>query len=207
MCLKKCIKKVTFILKPQIADYMKAKLTPVTKDYSGLRLEECEYENILFQHCDFTNARFNGAAFIDCTFEQCNLSNATLDGVAFKSCTFIECKMIGLSFSQTRDFGFEIHVIQSNLSFASFDKKKLYKSMFTACNMEGVNFTQADLSKSKLDTCNLLDALFSNTNLSGVDFRTNINFLIHPEANTIKKARFQSQDLHRLLAGYAIVID
>ena len=72
--------------------------------------------------------------------------------------------------------------------------------------MEGVNFTQADLSKSTLSNCNLLDALFSNTNLSGVDFRTNLNYIIHPLANNIKKARFQSQDLHRLLVGYNILI-
>jgi len=186
---------------------MKIKLTPISKDYSNLRLEEREYENTLFSNCDFTNSRLNGVEFIDCTFENCNLSNASLEAASLKNCTFIECKMLGLSFSQTRDFGFEIHVQHCNLSFVSFDKKKLYKSSFQNCNMEGVNFTQADISKSKLSHCNLVDALFSNTNLSGVDFRTNTNFIIHPEANNIKKARFQSQDLARLLTAYNIVID
>jgi uncharacterized protein YjbI with pentapeptide repeats len=97
-----------------------------------------------------------------------------------KKCSFKECKLLGISFSQTRDFGFEIHLQNCNLSFASFDKKKIYKSTLQQCNMEGVNFTQADLSKSTLSNCNLLDALFSNTNLSGVDFRTNLNYIIHP---------------------------
>ncbi|WP_018343475.1 pentapeptide repeat-containing protein [Cytophaga aurantiaca] len=186
---------------------MKIKSKPISKDYSNLRLEESEYDNQLFLNCDFTNAKLNGVEFIDCIFDNCNLSNASLDGAALKTCTFNACKMLGLSFSQTRDFGFEIHAVECNLSFASFDKKKLYKSTFKQCNMEGVNFTQADLSKSKLSDCNLLDALFNTTNLSGVDFRTNVSFLIHPEANNIKKARFQSQDLHRLLAGYNIIVD
>ncbi len=178
-----------------------------SKDYSNARIDELEYEYTLFSNCDFTNARLNGVEFIDCTFENCNLSNASLDGASIKNCTFIECKMLGVSFSQTRDFGFEMHAQNCNLSFVSFDKKKVYKSTFKNCNMEGVNFTQADLSKSKISSCNLLDALFNTTNLSGVDFRTNTNFLIHPEANNIKKARFQSQDLHRLLAGYNIIVD
>lgn len=187
---------------------MSSKLTVIqSKDYSNKRLDETEYEYIHFVNCDFTNARLNGVDFIDCTFSNCNLSNASLDAASLKTCTFIECKMLGLSFSPTRDFGFEIHVKQSNLSFASFDKKKLYKSTFSQCNMEGVNFTQADLSKSKLHECSLMDALFNTTNVSGVDFRTNTGFLIHPEANIIKKARFLSQDLHRLLAAYNIIVD
>lgn len=187
---------------------MSSKLTLIqSKDYSNQRMDETEYDGIHFLNCDFTNARLNGIDFIECLFENCNLSNATLDGASLKDCTFTECKMLGISFSQTRDFGFEIHIQQSNLSFASFDKKKLYKSTFIQCNMEGVNFTQADLSKCKLTECNLVDALFNTTNLSGVDFRTNTGFLIHPEANNIKKARFQSQDLFRLLVGYNIVVD
>jgi len=186
---------------------MKNKLTPISNDYSNTRLDESEYDNQLFSNCDFTNAQLNGVEFIDCFFENCNFSNASLDAVALKNCSFKECKMLGVSFSQTRDFGFEIHLQNCNLSFASFDKKKIYKSTFQHCNMEGVNFTQADLSKSKMAYCNLLDALFSNTNLNGVDFRTNTNFIIHPEANNIKKARFLSQDLHRLLVGYSIIVD
>lgn len=176
-------------------------------NFSNTYVDEKEYENTSFIHCDFTNARLNGVEFIDCIFENCNFSNASFDATALKNCIFKDCKMLGVSFSQTRDFGFEIHLKNCNLSFASFDKKKIYKSTFHQCNMEGVNFTQADLSKSKIAHCNFLDALFSNTNLSGVDFRTNTNFLIHPEANNIKKARFQSQDLHRLLAGYNILVD
>ena len=189
-------------------DNMSSKLFLIqSKDFSNKWLDETEYENIKFLNCDFTNARLNGIEFIDCTFESCNFSNAILDTASLKNCIFHECKLLGVSFSAIRDFGFEIHMKQCNLSFASFDKKKVYKSTFQHCNMEGVNFTQADLSKSKLSECNMLDALFNNTNLSGVDFRSNTNFVIHPETNNIKKARFQSQDLRRLLVGYNILID
>lgn len=187
---------------------MSSTLIPIqAKNFSNQRLDEAEYEGQQFLNCDFTNARLNGVEFIDCVFENCNFSNATFDAAALKNCLFQECKLMGVSFSVIRDFGFEIHMKQCNLSYASFDKKKVYKSSFEQCNMEGVNFTQADLSKCKMVHCNLQEALFSNTNLSGVDFRTNTNFIIHPAANNIKKARFQSHDLYRLLTAYAIVID
>jgi fluoroquinolone resistance protein len=182
-------------------------LITISNDYSNNQLDEEEYEQYLFSSCDFTNANLNGVVFEDCFFEQCNFSNARIEGAAFKNCTFIECKMLGISFAQTKDFGFEIHAHQCNMSFVSFDKKKLYKSTFKQCNMEGVNFTQSTISGCKFDACNFLDAQFSNTNLSGVDFRTNVQFIIHPEANTITKARFASQDLFRLLAAYNIQID
>ncbi len=185
----------------------KKHLNTLTNDYSNTRLEEEEYEQYLFSSCDFTNANLIGVVFEDCVFEQCNLSNARIDGTAFKNCQFIECKMLGMSFSQSKDFGFDIYCLNCNMSFVSFDKKKLNKSTFKHCNMEGVNFTQSNISGSKFDGCNFLDAQFSNTNLSGVDFRTNVHFIIHPEANTITKARFASQDLFRLLAAYKIQID
>ena len=190
-----------------ITEMKKNNFKIITHDYSNRVLEEVEYEKVSFLSCDFTNSNLIGVEFEDCVFEQCNLSNARIEGTAFKNCQFIECKMLGMSFSQSKDFGFDIHCLSCNMSFVSFDKKKLNKSTFKQCNVEGVNFTQSNISGSKFDGCNFLDAQFSNTNLSGVDFRTNVHFIIHPEANTITKTRFASQDLFRLLAAYNIQID
>ena len=80
------------------------------------------------------------------------------------------------------------------------------KSTFKDCKIHGANFTQADLSKSVFDHCDLAEAIFAGTNLSGMDFTTSKNFLIDPELNNIKKAKFLTQDLHGLLYRHDIKI-
>jgi uncharacterized protein YjbI with pentapeptide repeats len=92
------------------------------------------------------------------------------------------------------------------LDYASFDNKKLNKSVFINCRLQYTNFTQADLSKSKLVNCDLSGALFYQTNLTGVDFTSSQNFDIDPTSNRIKKAKFLSADLAGLLTKFDIII-
>jgi hypothetical protein len=53
----------------------------------------------------------------------------------------------------------------------------------------------------------LYEAVFAKTNLGGVDFTSSINFAIDPEINNIRKAKFLSQDLFRLLTRHDIIIE
>ena len=73
--------------------------------------------------------------------------------------------------------------------------------------MHEVNFTKADLSKSHFFNCDLYEAVFAQTNLSTVDFTSSSNFAIDPEINNIKRAKFLSQDLFRLLTRHDIIIE
>ena len=73
--------------------------------------------------------------------------------------------------------------------------------------MHNANFTQADLTKTKLINCDLLEAHFAQTNLAGVDFTRVQNFTIDPENNSIKKAKFLAQDLEKLLYQYDIIVE
>ncbi|MEO8761777.1 MAG: pentapeptide repeat-containing protein [Bacteroidia bacterium] len=162
-----------------------------------------------FDNCEFSNCVFGELKridFTDCVFKNCNLSNAYFRNCKLQDITFIDCKLIGANFSQVADFGFCITCESCNLDYTSFDKKKINKSGFKNCKMHGANFTQADLSKASLINCDFADALFANTNVSGVDFTTSKNFLIDPNLNNIKKAKFLSQDLHALLYRYDIII-
>ncbi|WP_317899677.1 pentapeptide repeat-containing protein [Aurantibacillus circumpalustris] len=112
-----------------------------------------------------------------------------------------------MNFANAKDFGFEVHFENCNLDYASFDKKKMNSSTFKACKIHNGNFTQADLSKSKLDNCDFYEALFSNTNLSGVDLRSCHNFIIDPELNKIRRAKFMLSSLPSLLQRYEIIVE
>ena len=73
--------------------------------------------------------------------------------------------------------------------------------------MKEVDFTEADLTESVLDGCDLTGAIFDATNLEKADLRTALHYSIDPQQNRIKKAKFSWPALTGLLDRYQIVID
>lgn len=168
-------------------------------------LTEREYEACSFSNCTFSD--ISGINFIECTFDQCNVSNTKMVQTGFQECTFKECKLVGCNFSKTKEFGFAAQFVNCNLSYVSFDQKKLFKSSFRNCNLAHSNFTQADLSKSIMRDCDCLEVVFMESNLAGLDFTTNYNFSIDPTLNNIKKTKFAAHALGGLLHGFGIIIE
>ena len=70
-----------------------------------------------------------------------------------------------------------------------------------------MDFSNADLSFSTFDFCDLQGALFDSTNLDRSDFRTAHHYSIDPENNRIKKAQFSLNGIIGLLDKYDIEID
>ena len=140
-------------------------------------------------------------------FRNCNISNLNTANSRLQNASFFDCKLLGLNFSKAIDFALELHFENCILDYASLDSKKLNKSSFKNCKIHNANFTQADLSKSTFLNCDLHESLIANTNLATVDFTTCKNFLIDPEFNNIKKAKFLLHDLPGLLYRHDIIIE
>lgn len=163
-----------------------------------------------FENCEFINCAFPDLSklnILDCDFRNCNLSNLKTNASLLQTVSFYDCKLLGLNFSGSKDFGFEVHFENCNLDYASFDKKKMNKSSFKNCKMHSVNFTQADLSKCTVSKCDFFEALFNGTDLRTVDFTTCSNFIIDPELNKIQKAKFSLHSLPNLLLSYNITVE
>lgn len=163
-----------------------------------------------FEYCEFTSCIFPDLSkfiFRDCIFRNCNFSNLKTHGSILQNCFFKDCKLMGVNFSGAKEFAFEVHFESCNLDYASFDKTKLNKSSFKNSKIHGANFTQADLSKCSISHCDFFDALFSGTNLSGLDLSSSVNFTIDPELNKIRKAKFSLRSLPGLLQRYDIQVE
>ena len=166
-----------------------------------------EFENCIFRKCDLSKSMLANNTFIDCRFEACNLSVSKFNGSSLQNIEFLDCKILGVDFSQCKDFLFEVHFDNCVLDYAVFMGKKMAKTRFLKSLLKEVNFIQADLSSSRFDQTDLSGAVFNETNLTGVDFRSAFNYSIDPELNTIKKAHFSSDGLAGLLNSYQIIID
>lgn len=176
-------------------------------NFSKEALPISEYEYCSFLGCDFSNVVLTGQRFLECEFVDCNFSNATLADSSFQTVVFKNCKMLGLQFESCDQFGFAASFGSCQLDHSSFHRMKLNRTSFTDCLMEGVDFSLADLKGSKILDCNLLHAIFQDTILEKVDLRKSVNYIINPEQNRIKNAKFSLPDVIGLLDKYKILID
>lgn len=166
-----------------------------------------QFENCTFSTIDFSEISLNHCAFVDCEFEYCNLSMLKLHGSILNNVTFKDCKLTGIDFSRTNETFFSVNFYNCLLDYAVFFKRRNRKGIFKGCSLIGADFSEADLSEAVFEDSNLDAAVFMQTNLSGADFRQAANFVIDPEQNLIKKARFALWGLPGLLAKYGLKID
>ncbi len=84
---------------------------------------------------------------------------------------------------------------------------KMRKTQWKKCSLHEVSFIETDLSESVFNECNFSLALFQNTILEKADFRTSYHYIINPETNKIKKAKFAQSGIAGLLQSYDITIE
>jgi uncharacterized protein YjbI with pentapeptide repeats len=84
---------------------------------------------------------------------------------------------------------------------------KLKKTRFKNSNLSEVDFTEADLTNSLFENCDLSGARFERTILEKADLSTSHNYSIDPELNKIKKAKFSILGIAGLLDKYDIEIE
>jgi len=169
-------------------------------------LVDGEYELCVFTNCDFSNADFSGYKFIECEFRDCNLSNAKISEVIFRDVKFYDCKMLGLQFNTCNGFGFSVGFWNCNLQHSSFYQKKMKGAIFKNTRLAEVDFTECDLSEAKFEECDFAGATFDRTKLEKANLRSSFNYIINPEKNKIKKAKFSQSGISGLLLQYDIEI-
>ncbi len=170
-------------------------------------LDKAEYENCKFSNCDFSGSNFSDIKFIDCEFKSCNLSLVKLIKTVFRDVTFKDCKLLGLLFENCNPFGFALSFNNCNLTHASFFKLEMKKANFENSKLQEVDFSECNLTAAVFGNCDFLNAKFENTILEKADLRSSYNYLIDPNINRIKKAKFSLTELPGLLYKHDIEVD
>jgi len=165
-----------------------------------------QFENCKFVNCDMSNANLGGILFIDCVFEDCNLSLANVSNTGLQNIRFKHCKLSGVDFSKSLDFLMQMRFDSCVLDNAVFFRKKNKKAVFKDCSMIETDLTEADLTDCKFDNCNMQRTFFDQTILKNADLSTSFNFIIDPDNNSIKKAKFSVHGLAGLLTKYDIKV-
>lgn len=175
-------------------------------NFTKKHIKAGEYENCTFLDCDFSNSDISGLNFIDCEFKGCNLSMVLMHDTIFNNVIFTDCKMLGLQFENCNDLLLTISFFNCTLNHSLFSGIDLKKTTFEKSILHEVDFANTDLYKSVFKGCDLQNSLFVNTNLQESDFTGSFNYLIDPEINRIRKAKFDLPGVLGLLAKYDIKI-
>jgi uncharacterized protein YjbI with pentapeptide repeats len=125
----------------------------------------------------------------------------------FQNAQFVNCKIIGIDFSKCHEFQFSFRFQGCGIDYCSFNGRKLKKTIFESCSLKETDFSNSDLTEALFDKCDLMNTLFRHTTLEKTDFRTAVNYLIDPEINKVKKARFSLNGLPGLLGKYNLIIE
>lgn len=191
---------------------MKSKIYVEGQTFNGLNLVAealpfGTYEQCQFINCNLSNANLSDFHFVECTFEQCDLSLANLTNTALRDVVFKNSKMLGLRFEAINAMLFAVEFEACQLHLASFYQRSLKNTVFQTCNLREVDFTEADLSNARLENCDLTGAIFDQTNLEKADLRTAHHYVIDPQQNRIKQAKFSIPDVLGLLQAFDIEIE
>jgi uncharacterized protein YjbI with pentapeptide repeats len=114
--------------------------------------------------------------------------------------------MQGLHFEACNPFLLAYRFERCTLNLSSFYQTKSKKTIFNACVLHEVDFTEADFSEATFTDCDLAGALFDRTILEKADFRTAYNYTIAPALNRLRKAKFSVDGLAGLLSDIGIEI-
>lgn len=171
------------------------------------RFTKADYDNCIFNNCNFYEFNLSGFIFIDCEFNGCNLSLAKLEKTAFRDVKFKDCKMLGLRFDLCAEFGVSFSFDNCQLDHSSFHQTKIKKTVFKKTKLHEVDFSGCDLTGAIFDNCDLTRAVFENTIIEKADLRTAYNYSIDLEVNKVKGAKFALAGVAGLLEKYDIEIE
>lgn len=177
------------------------------QDYTKFPLTKGEYEQCVFVNCDFSDSDISEISFSLCEFRGCNMSMTKVRSTSLQNIIFKDSKMLGIQFDICNQFLLEFSFENCLLNFASFYAMKIPKTIFKNCSMQEVNFTGTDMSGGIFENCDLTKAIFDRTNLQNADFTSSYWYLINPEENTLKKARFSLSGIPGLLSKYDVIIE
>lgn len=176
-------------------------------NYAGKLLRDREFIKCTFIACDFSKSDLRDNDFVDCHFKDCNFSLTIIEGAGFRNATFIGSKLLGIDFTRCNRFMFSFAFQDCHIDYCTFFGTKLRKTNFINCTLKETDFSEADLSVAVFEKCDLSETRFLNTILEKTDFRTAQNFSIDPEANKMKKSKFDAANLAGLLFKYQLDIE
>jgi fluoroquinolone resistance protein len=184
--------------------YYQQKFTGVSLRKENIRVEvfeECE-----FRACSFIDCKFEKTRFLNSKFSECILSAVVPMDCRFNTVKFTNCKVMGIDWTRTQ-FLRDLEFRGCCADYSNFKLLKIPKLILSDSEAKEADFTETDLSGGDFRNTNFEKAVFFKTNLSQADLRGAKGYFIDVKNNTLKKTRFSLPDALVLLKSLDIVLE
>lgn len=119
-------------------------------------LKNCEFVDVIFDHCDFSNANME-----ECVFHRCEFIACRLTGIDLSVSTFTDVWMVGCQCAF------------SNMNATKWKQVKWEEVIFREASFYGVKFKDIDVDKCDFSCCEIHETPlrgidFSNSNIEGI---------------------------------------
>ena len=140
---------------------------------SGANLSGCDLTDALFKYANCEDADFTHSKLSNNSFTKVVMHGAKFIGAELSNCLFPSIAGTGSNFE-------EASLVNCRMSRCNFPDSNFYRANIVMGNLEGTIFKDADMSKTKIASCNITDC-----NMYGCNFTdSTINF------STIKDTGF-----------------
>ena len=179
--------------------------------YRNEILENIEYDDCVFEKCQFTEVNMVGCIFNHCEFRNCEFRLIKFDHCRMQNASFKDCLLMGINWDElqsgaTKSFPAETftHCV---LKYNNFIKSFLTKFDFSTCTIMDCFFMECTLIKANFKNVVFKETSFSDCNLSESDFRGAEGYIIDIMNNIIKKAKFSLPEAIALLDALDITLE
>jgi fluoroquinolone resistance protein len=177
-----------------------------SENFSKKSLDRSSFSDCTFNGCDFSESMLRNARFYACIFTNCNLSLVKLDGCRFQETHFIDCKIVGADFFKCGKPFFFASFKNCVLQYCNFSDLRMKAGSFNGSKLNDCYFTNTVLTGADFREVDLMGTIFHNCDLCEADFSSATRYAIDPQTNKMKKARFSLPEAVGLLHGFGITI-
>ena len=184
--------------------------------FDRISLEEDCLENQVFRECEFHNCQFLSSRIHRCLFRSCAFQNCVFAGVEWKFTSMVDgifkdsiCVGIDWSLLKTKTRGNEpVYEAQNTFfKYCSFYQMGLKRFHFETCRFQESYFEECSMQECHLENISFDKTQFRGCDLRKADFRGAVGYVIDPQQNKLREARFSFPEVICLLDGLGISIE
>lgn len=154
-------------------------------NFSGCQLTSFEAQDVLFDHCDFSNAVMIGGSFHRVIFKNCKLTGTNFAESLLKDCQFIECIN----------------------DFSSYSYGNLKIVQFQDCSLKDSDLHEVRWQHLELVNCALTGSSWFNTELANLNLATCQFDKIALSQDLIKGLTVNQEQALIIALGFGLIID
>lgn len=163
-----------------------------------------QFSEVHVKGVNFGESHLPFSSWVDVVFEKCDLSNVKLNGARFNRVEFRECKLVGTDFDEAvmRDVQF----IDCPAPYSLFNLTELCDVRFDLCLLKEANFIGAALDNVQFGTSTIQEVQFSDTSLKNVDLSQCQFTFIHIKEDDLRGAIISPEQAASLIEVFGLIV-